>query len=487
MEKITQLIHAVPLAKEEAKALEMKAPKLSALYEGIKSGQFQSEAAAVEGIYGNNPNGARYLSALQQRLFNLLSTAVLNLNLDPEDNEATRAGLLCSKDYMSFQILKYKWARKPAMIMAERALKRALKFHFTHIALECAISLRYNMALSGNQKAYTRYDKIVKAQQPIKAAEEEAEAIFAHVMLQFSKSKANKENLQVIGRYTDRLQELLEQHSSYRLRLIAYDVLINAHRLKGEYAQIINKSQEALAFFQSLPFQTAASLFSFNYHAFTCCIRLKQYKAASTYAEACLTSATKGRRNWMIVQYYNTILSFHSGAFHLALASIQSAKQYLPQHLGLRENFLIMDAYLRFFERIGKVAGQQRERFRVARFINEVPEFSKDKRGMNINILIIQILHLLQSQKQGQIIDRMEALEAYRYRHLRRDSTFRSNCFIHLLRQLERGHFHPIAVQRYAAPYLKKLSSMPLEVSLQDLEVEPVPYEVLWELIVGML
>ena len=113
--------------------------------------------------------------------------------------------------------------------------------------------------------------------------------------------------------------------------------------------------------------------------------------------------------------------------------------------------------------------------------------FSMDKKGVNIPILIIQLLFLLQRKEHGKFIDKCEALNAYSYRHLKKDDTFRSNCFIKMLLLLPKCNFHRIAVERKSKLLRAKLASVPLEIARQSAEIEIVPYEDLWGIVMDML
>lgn len=64
------------------------------------------------------------------------------------------------------------------------------------------------------------------------------------------------------------------------------------------------------------------------------------------------------------------------------------------------------------------------------RFLNDVPIFSKDKRGMNIPILIFHILYLILTKRYNDVIDRIVRIEKYTTRYLKKDDNYRSNCFI---------------------------------------------------------
>ncbi len=127
------------------------------------------------------------------------------------------------------------------------------------------------------------------------------------------------------------------------------------------------------------------------------------------------------------------------------------------------------------------------EKFRIKKFLNEVPTYSKDKRGNNITILILHILLLLQQRKYGEIIDRVESLKTYSHRYLRQDDTFRSNCFIKMLLQLPAASFHKKGVIRKAKKYWEKLQSVPLKKANQSVELEIIPYETLWEFVLNSL
>ena len=125
--------------------------------------------------------------------------------------------------------------------------------------------------------------------------------------------------------------------------------------------------------------------------------------------------------------------------------------------------------------------------FRLGKFVNEVPIFSKDKQGHNTNILILQILFLLRKGKHGDIIDRVESLKKYVSNYLRKGNTFRTSCFIKMLCQLPAGNFHSVNVQRRTKHYYDKMMGLPKEQARMDVDVEIVPYEVLWDKVLSLL
>ncbi len=153
------------------------------------------------------------------------------------------------------------------------------------------------------------------------------------------------------------------------------------------------------------------------------------------------------------------------------------------------ESWKISEAYLLYLLYVGRVSSNSEKAFsfRIAKFLNEVPIFSKDKKGMNIPILIVQILFTIAQQRYDLAIMRMDSIEKYCARYLRKDDTYRSNLFIKMLLCIPQAGFHRVAVSRRAAKYRDLLLKHPLEYANQGHQIEVIPYEVLWEMALDSL
>jgi tetratricopeptide (TPR) repeat protein len=196
--------------------------------------------------------------------------------------------------------------------------------------------------------------------------------------------------------------------------------------------------------------------------------------------------------NWyktLIVQF---IVFNHSNQFDKAYDTYLKAvshSNFSKQYSEVREIWYINEAYVYYFHvkaAISTPVNKRLKKFRLNKFLNEVPVFSRDKRGMNINILILHVLLLLHRKEYEKVADRAEALRAYTKRYLRKDETFRSNCFIKMLIQIPASNFHKAAVSRNTADLYKKLTSVGIAHN-KSAEVEIVPYETLWEFALSSL
>ncbi len=78
---------------------------------------------------------------------------------------------------------------------------------------------------------------------------------------------------------------------------------------------------------------------------------------------------------------------------------------------------------------------------------------------------------------------RIESIEKYCSRYLRQGDTFRSNCFIKMLLQIPKSKFQTNSLIRKTEQLVELLKSVPLEYARQTSEIEIIPYEDLWELV----
>ena len=147
----------------------------------------------------------------------------------------------------------------------------------------------------------------------------------------------------------------------------------------------------------------------------------------------------------------------------------------------------MFNAYIQFLIKLKMVEPADGSEFRLNKFLNQVPEYSRDKQGINIPILLIQILFFLVEKKHNRIIDRMESLNLYAYRHLKKDDSFRSQCFIRMLSELVKADFKRKGTVFRTEKILGKMKAVLFETFPGSTEIEIIPYEHLWEVVLNQL
>lgn len=466
--------------------------KMDVFYRALAEGKYESEEEAAEDLYSAGPDHGAYRKLkerVEERLVNTLFFIDLN---QPNFTEYQRAYYSCYKAATATKILLGKHARSPAIKLAEKTLKYAMKFELTDIILLLAKVLRLHYGtIVGNKKKFEHYNKIVLQYTSLFNAELLAEEYYTQVVVNFVSSTATKpEVINLSKEFSAELKTLTSKAKSYRFNLLYFSLNAIRFELANNYSNTIEVCKEALVFFeQKKHLATNNAKFNFLLKILSAQIYLKQFDELESSIDQCISLVPAGSVNWYMVYDWFMIYLFHSRQFDRAASvykDVEKDSKFKSQYKRISENWIIHEAFLQYFKLINKIKSEDqnvKQKFRISKFLNEVPTFSKDKRGTNITIIILQILFLLQQKKYGVIINRMESLRTYSYRYLRQDNTFRSNCFIKMLLCLPASSFHKKAVLRKADKYWKKLQSVPLEKANQSSDLEIVPYEMLWEFV----
>ena len=129
----------------------------------------------------------------------------------------------------------------------------------------------------------------------------------------------------------------------------------------------------------------------------------------------------------------------------------------------------------------------KKKHFSISKFMNEVPIYSKDKRTYNVSILVAQMSLFIIRKDYDRAMERVDPLNKYASRYLKRNETFRGNCFIKMLIVIPKYNFNKLRVERHTKKLREKLSKMSLATSQQAFFSEFIPYEDLWELLINSL
>lgn len=458
------------------------------LWEGIIGAQFRSDEEAMLHLYGDKNHSRKYFERTKRLLSDRLVNTILVKPFSSKQTDIQKAFQKCYKNLGAIKLLRGSGKRKSAAALGENTFKLARKFHLTEVALSTASELQVHYGtIDINANKYEQYSQAVRFHTENLLIEQRARLYYCELIQLFSRSKAYPEGLlDRINLYKTDLEQALQQgHDTYYIRLIYYNLGFFYHQVEQTFETLIDYCTAALNYFKSLPYTPPNAAFIACYFQMApAYLQLKQFEQADQALDQCLIFVHANSYDWIACQQYKLMLRFHSGQFQDCFSIVQQVKRLEPYE-KIKEQWKIYEAYVTFLALIGKIKAEHIKRFRIGKFINEVPNFNKDKRGMNINILILQILFLLEREQFGKIIERVEALKRYSSRYLRKNDTYRSNCFIKMLLLLPQFSFNPIQVQRHATPLLKRLIEIPCP--LQDHDVEIVPYETLWKFVEELL
>jgi hypothetical protein len=465
--------------------------QMQALYQLVADGKAVSDEAARQILYPREKSVTPY-NKVKAALKSFLLDKLFEIDLlEPYYHARQRAYFECYKSWATIKIMQGKNARHVPAALAEEVLKIAIKYDFTDVVQEMARTLRLHYgSIEGDQKRHEYYRQLAAKYEDIYQWENISEEFYTFITANYVNSKSTQHQIHnQATMYWLQLKEPIEKYDTYRLQFCGRLIEATIYSSINDYRSTIAICENAIRFFESKAYIAGVPLQAFLYQEMVCYVQLKDYEKGKKAAERGLKLLQEGAYNWFKYQELLLMLSLHAGeyqeAYHLFLAAVRHKKfSSLPS--ALQEYWRIIEAYLYYLLEVGHIIPDPDNayfnKFRFAKFINETPIYSKDKRGMNISILIFQILYLLFKKRYDELSDRLEAIEKYSSRYLRRDDTYRSSCFIKMLMQMPSQSFHRVAVIRHAAKHVQMLQRVPLDIANQSHDIEIIPYEDLWEM-----
>jgi len=486
------------LSKNKFKHLEVFAPKsrLLQFYEKLRDGSLKTEAEARAYFFSNTKNAKAYFyrlsQQLEERLLNLLFLVDFN---QTAANQIQKEVLICQRNYAAFSSLTARFMRRPAIKIAEETIKISLKNELTDITLPFArqLALHYG-TVDIIKKKYLYYTQLCEKMQELLNAEILAEKYYTEMVFhRVHKRSADLVFAKKSAMYAEELRNYTKRLSSYRLNLISHNVFILEHQLAGNYEKTVLACENALHFFEKQKQRDSRGvIIIFTRILISSLNILGRYEEAISQSPKLLALIPSNNINWFNAQETILLIYLHAQKYDSALNTLLDVKNspdLSKQPTLLQERWRVNEAMIYYLIRTGKVIqpAVSEFKFRTKKFINEFSGSIHDKSGNNIVLITLQIMFLLLDKDYSSIIDKVDALKAYTHRHLRRYETFRTNCFVKMIMQLDKGDFHPMAVQRKAEPYYQKLLSVPLSKAKQDYDLEIIPYETLWSFILESL
>ena len=349
--------------------------------------------------------------------------------------------------------------------------------------------LRIKLNITGVVKQNAnRFDKVMKEYEYYDELNEMENKLQLQYWEIYSKTKSHNYQLNNSKDILIAMRKNLDMNYSFKMNLYSYRTMILIYEIEAEVQSLFDLSIEAMDYLSGLKFDASRLQIFFMRRKYTASLKLKKYDELRKIFVTYFARLPKYSANWFLLKSYNAILLMHDRKYVKAYKSLPNVHH---QATNISENIIefykLNEGFAKLMIRLEAIAaGDVVPKFRLFKLVNELPVHSKDKTGINVTILVMQVMYLIGERKFDDIIDRVDALQQYSYRHLKRNAV-RSKTFIQMIIQMSKANFHPIRTAHYTKKLAQKLQSIPLELSEQPLEVEIVPYEHLWEIITTLL
>lgn len=471
--------------------------KMQQMYEAIISQRIQSDEDAATWQLESDDDPSK-LPNLKNKLKDRMLDSVFLLDFkEPGFSDRQKAYFECYKKWAAGMILVMRNAKVSGYDLLEKLLRHTIRYEFTELTCDILRLLRIHYSTAGGDlKKYETIREQLHHYQEIWHMENRAEDFNAELISRYVNSKATKMEVSEQAKlYYSIIKDDLEKCDSFKLQLFGRLIQIFAYSSVNDYVATARLCEGAVAFFDRKDYDSGFPLQVFYYNLITCYLQLREFEKGQAIIERCQNLVDSGSFNWFKLQELSFLLAMHTAHYEAAaqvLGRVMDNVHFDKQSFQITEIWKIYHAYIHFLIKIGKlpetvISSHRTAKFKLSKFLNETPVFSKDKRGMNIPILIVQILYNLVDRDYQQCMDRMEGIEKYCSRYLKQNDTFRSNCFIKMLLQIPTYAFHQDRVNRNTRKLFEMLYSVPMEVANQTYEIEIIPYETLWQLTVNSL
>lgn len=367
---------------------------------------------------------------------------------------------------------------KGAEILPEvrREFKRAQYYQFNKLAAEFAHHLMYfYFNLKGESRRGQKYHKLFVKYAELVHFENLASGVYSDISYRLNKTRnPSSELIQELEEACSYLQTLLVNESA-QIWIYTYMLLNKLAYLKDDFNLVLRQSYEVIEYLETRGIERSSHFYKDMTPAL---IRQGEYDKAVYAIDKAIARINKGSLSWSAFLYYRLIIEFHRGDYQAAYDMHQTASKKKQINSAMLDTWRIVRGYLKFLLDQRAINGSSS--FRVGRFLNSIEVFGSDKSGQNINIIILKILLRLNSNRD-QIIDDREAVQKYAERYLEEGS--RPRIFFQMLHQIVGGDFNREEVKRRVQ---KNVVALPI-MKGYNAELEMVPYEKLWEMVLDQL
>ncbi|MBK7409047.1 MAG: hypothetical protein IPJ40_13905 [Saprospirales bacterium] len=452
MRELRELVGVI--TRHKIKSIETLGPslpptsKIMKFYRGISSGVLNSDEEALLFLYGDPDSGRnsywKLKHDLKKRLLNTL------FFIDQKQTRQTayeKTYYNCYREFTAARFLLRRGARKAAMELLHKTYKKARQIELTPVILETLQLLRHHYGvILGDRQKFEEYHKRVQYYQQLYLAEARADGFLEELLSHYVKDKSTKKHYHDMAmEYEMILKEALTQVQSRKLQHRMRFISVAKSMIVNDYEATVDGCVAAVQYFKGFRHIPDAFIRPYLYQLVVSFIQMEEYEKGEAAVKQLLEMLEQGQSNWFKGMELYCILALHSRSYYKAFEVWKECTNH-PQFRNLypsaREPWYIIEAFIQYTYQAGKIGPDlEQSRFRVTKFLNEVPVFAKDMRGYNIPILIIQILFLLHQGDQEAVNERLDALSRYALRHFHRGEHYRTNCFIKMLNQLPKAFF----------------------------------------------
>lgn len=461
----------------------------------LKSETKYNNREAMLHIYGriNHEEFSQLKSKLKIILVKSILISEFKFKPNSEIVSKTNDVLDLYRDTLASRILIEKGERIAAISLLERSIKKSIAFELSeNIRSQAKLLSSHYSLIEYDRHKYTKFIKILDEWTEIDLEEQKLSILYNKLFGYYRRNLGLSDHRIVEKIYRWKEEDTPDINTSV-YKLMKFNLNNIYLECVKDYDSIIQECNTMESLLIENTIKSITQIQSIYIRKLWATIQLKKYKEAISEGINYSKLSPEGSIQWYILNLYVVKASLYQKEYIRAFKifnKILNLKKFKSLNNALKEIFDLTLGYLYLIKDSGidpVLQDLPLPEFRMARFLNSAPIYSKDKSGMNISILLLQIAFMLQKKNFIKAADRIESLRSYASKYLRRNETFRSNCMMKMIMEMAKADFNPRKTERYTATLRAQLDEMPLHSIGGNIEVEVIPFEDLWEIIMRSL
>lgn len=490
---IKQLIEAINVLKGYERANweaigEGLSSDLEQLLTLIRSTDYTDEQI-YNSLYSSIDKKALYKSK-KYKLLNILSRILASKLSMPAKNRLQKERYKVHVKYHCMNLLKDLNLSHAAIWFARSNINDAIRLDLTAIVLDISRYLsRYYSSRIQKPKLSLKFRDISHQYQELMRHELEIDTIRNLILSNQTDTAALKKisDQVVVPDYNPDYGQI-----SYMYALHHGLVRINVAEIQSNLAEIVRLSEYYYLQFERKKYDHRIAKGLFLTAKVRAQLQLRQYGDAQETLQLLFAKINSDSNNWIHVMDMQIRLSLAMQDYKAAYEQITKLfknKQYALQPEQYRDLYEIYALYINFLVRTDHVTDATPwSKRKTTSYFRSTTVFDRDTRGLQVAMIIGELLYNILDRDYESMENKLVSLKEYCSRYLKKNNeNYRSNCFIKMLLEIPKANFHPVAARRKAAKYHQKLLDHPLEMAMQAIEVEIIPFEQLWHIIIHYL
>ncbi len=366
--------------------------------------------------------------------------------------------------------------------------KRSKKYQFAPGIFESSRYLFAEEAKKGNISSAKNYFEECQSALMITQNEIKVEWYSAELRNHFAKKKEITKELGLKAKsYFEELDSIEDAMTSRLFNKKMLTVGIIYYESEFDYVSLCAFLAQKLDYFKTNYHEDWSSILMLYLYRINYLIRIKELNEAENEIALGFELAIPKSRQWFRLNELKMLWALRKGNTHQTIRIFQELSeesQFATLTLERRNHTELTAWYAIISEALkgGKSKGSNMlKKYRLGRYLNSIPDFYMDKKGMNVGIIIVQLLYYIILRDLEKLDSRFDAVEKYLSRYMRSNPLYRSHCFVKMLLQVPKQNFHPVAIKRHSKKHFENLKSLPFLKSHHPNELELIEYDILWD------